>query len=74
MPKKKSTCAVCREPITADVYQDVTAAGKVTATYMAWGHDNHGLGDRGLDEPEPHWAHPKNDSPDGLLTVLRTFR
>ena len=67
MPKKKSACAVCGEPITADRYQDVTAAGKVTDTYPAWGHDNHGLGDRGLNTPVPHWAHPKGAPEDGII-------
>jgi hypothetical protein len=65
MPKRKSTCVICGEPITCDRYQDVTAAGDVTRTYPAWGHDNHGLADRGLETPTPHWAHPKGGNPTG---------
>jgi len=70
MPKKKSTCIICGRRITADVYGDQTAAGEITRTYMAWGHDDLGLGDRGAEDPEPHWAHPKNGDPSGQLQTL----
>jgi uncharacterized protein (DUF983 family) len=67
MPKRKSTCAVCGEPITADRYQDVTAALVVTAIYSAWGHDNLGLGERASQVPTPHWAHPRGGDPCGVI-------
>lgn len=73
MPKKKSKCVVCSEPITADLYQDVTAAGEVTRTYMAWGHDNHGLGERGLYTPVPHWAHPNGGPATGEISKLAGY-